>query len=286
MGRWGKSMNYSFQRDSQGRLIENDHNLHEMQRLFLDWDIIKDNGGEGTRRGDGGAWHGACHLVAAGILGVHKNSGLVWFEVGWDQRRECYEAQVVLEGETGMRIKNITGHGKSWAEEVRIVAYVEGNSCGAISDKNAADLGNSEIDDRRQDYNRNPTDFERQGGKVWEHWCTTRDIRSSDALGKQVLRAYLTLLTIGGTEFAATVLRGRPYCGHPTQLKACIEAGLVSEEDASWPGIPEPIPTSAQLLFYHSDPFQSLAACRQLPLGENSRNYFMFQRCLHQWQAR
>lgn len=278
-------MTYSFQRNSQDRLAESEYNLQAIRRLFLDWDIIQDDGGEGAARGDGGAWHGTCHLVAAGILGVQKNRRLAWFEVGWDKKQGRYEAQVVLEDETGIRIENITGRGESWADEMQIVAYVEGNSCGSISNTAAVDPGNSDEIDRRQDYNRVPMDFESDGGKVWEHWCTTRDIKSSGGIGEQVLRAYLTLLAVGGTEFAATVLRGRPYCGHPAQLKACIEAGLVTKEDVSWPESPEPIPINAQLLFQYSDPFLSFAACRRLPLGNKGRQYFMFQRCLHLWQA-
>ncbi len=279
-------MSYGFQRDPHGRLLETETNLQEMRRLFLDWDIIHDDGGEGTKRGDGGAWHGACHLVAAGILGVHKNGGPAWFEVGWDQKRGRYDALVVIEDGAGVQIENITGRGQSWVDDVRIVAYVEGNSCGAISNKGAVDPGDSDVRDRRQDYNRFPLDFEGNGGKVWEHWCTTRNIRSFGGIGEQVLRAYLTLLAVGGTEYAATVLRGRPYCGHPAQLKACIESGLVTEEDASWPGSPEPIPARAQILFQYSDPLLSFAACRLLSLGDQGRRYFMFQRCIHMWQGR
>jgi hypothetical protein len=278
-------VSYRFQRDPRGRLLETEDNLEEMRNLFLDWDVIGGDGGEGTKAGDGGAWHGVCHLVAAGVLGVQKNAGLAWFEVGWDQKLGRYGALVVRQDGSGVQIENITGQGKAWADKVRIVAYVEGNSCGAISNKDAVDPGNSDEHDRRQDYNRFPLDFESEGGKVWEHWCTTRDIRSSGGTGEQVLRAYLTLLAVGGTEFVATVLRGRPYCGHPAQLKACIESGLVTAENASWSGTPEPIPMSAQVLFQYSDPLLSFSACRRLLLADSGRQYFMFQRCIHLWQA-
>lgn len=277
-------MGYNFQRDAQGRLLETGKNLQEMQKLFLDWDIIEGDGGEGTKPGDGGAWHGVCHLVAAGAVGLQKSGDLVWFEVGWNQDKSQYRTLAVRQDDQSFHIEDITGCGASWADRVRIVAYVEGNSCGAISHKEAKDRGNSDRDDRRQDYNRYPLDFESNGGKVWEHWCTTRDIKSVKGLGCQVLRAYLTLLAVAGAELAATALRGRPYCGHPKQLKACVKAGLATERDASWLGLPEPMPVNAQILFQYSDPLTSLAACQRLPTAKGKKKYFMFQRCIHLWQ--
>lgn len=278
-------MNYDFQRDGAGRLVENDHNLMQLRHLLCDWDIIGGDGGEGTARDDGGTWHGACHLLAAGIIAEHADKGMAWFEIAWDKRSSSYLPVAVLRRGNSIEVHNVIGQAAEWAKATRTLAYVEGNSCGEISNKCATDPGNSDHVDRRQDYHRFPLDFTGEGGKVWEHWCTTRNIREDTAPGVQAIRAYLTLLCIGGTAFAAMVLRGRPFYGHPAQLAACLRAGLVTEGDASWSGAPEPIPADAQLLFHYSDPVLSHAACTRLPLSrEVEPQYFMFQRGINLWQ--
>lgn len=278
-------MNYDFQRDGVGGLLETTHNVEELRRLFLDWDIIGGDGGEGTERGDGGSWHGACHMLAAGIVAESKSGDLAWFEIAWDERSSSYAPVAVVKSGSKVEVHNVLGRAVDWANTTSVVAYVEGNSCGATSNRSADDPGNSDKDDRRQDYNRFPLDLAGEGGKVWEHWCTTRNLVDDKGPGMQALRAYLSLLCIGGGSFAATVLRGRPSYGHPAQLAGCVKSGLVSASDAGWTGTPDPIPPEAVVLYHYSDPVISLAASRRLPLEKaKGLRFFMFPRSIHLWQ--
>lgn len=276
-------MSYNFQRED-GKLIENEHNLHEIIRLLLDWGIINHNGGEGTRAGDGGSWHGICHIVAAGVVGQLANGQPAWLEIGWHPIKKRYCPIIVFEDNNEIRVQDIDGKAKEWASRITVRAYVEGNSRGRISNRQAIDPGVPEKNDRRQDYDRFPLDFENEGGKVWEHWCTTRDIKKKDGSGAQVLRAYLALLSVVGTEFAAVILRGRLNYGHPDQLRGCIEAGLITKKDANWLGWPKPIPMDSQILFYYSEPLLSFAACKRLLLKHDQVQYFMFERSIHLFQ--
>jgi len=276
-------LSYSFEKNRIGRLIDNDRNLKEMQRLFLDWDIINNQGGPGTSRNDNGGWHCLCHLVAAGVACIDDNENYGWMEIGYDNRLGGYLPILAFEERGTAQISPLnTQEGRQKAASFKIWAYIEGNSKGRISAKNVID--SPQLTWRRQKYDHSPTDLlNRDGGKVWEHWCTTRDMKDPNGNGVKVLKAYLTLLSLVGGELGATVLRGRGQYGHPTHLRACVSSGLFTKEEATWNITPTEISSAVQRLLYEAEPKMSLQAIKQLARSAN-KAYFMFKRSIRDWQ--
>ena len=125
--------------------------------------------------------------------------------------------------------------------------------------------------------------FDGDGGPVWEHWSTTRDIRSSSVIGTSVLEAYLTLVSCVGGRFVAAIARGRREHSHPRQLAALVESGLLTTAEATWDVMPDPIPGAAQNLLYEARPADALAASELLPFTTGTQRYFMFQRRIRRW---
>lgn len=160
------------------------------------------------------------------------------------------------------------------------VGYVEGASRGHILDRKAKDPGDPKKDDRRQDYD-HPVYLAKKGGPVWEHWCTTRDIATSDGHGAGVLRSYLTLVSVLGGRFSATVTRGRidHAYGHLLQLRAMARAGWITCGDALWDVEAVPIPKEAELLFHEARPKDILKGAAILPPNTSrGARYFMYSR--------
>jgi hypothetical protein len=136
----------------------------------------------------------------------------------------------------------------------------------------------------RQEYDRPTTDETSEGGKVWEHWCTLRDIRQTAHVGTSVLHAYVALTAALGDRFAPTVARGRREYQHPKQLCALIQAGFTSFGAATWRTTPFEIPPQAELLLLEAKPSNSLAAAKLLSWADPPR-YYMFKRRINNWNS-
>ncbi len=231
---------------------------------------------------DNGAWHVACHLVAAAGVRRTPDSHLLWLELSHDPGPDEYYVSVTTE--VGNQVKTFrldsTG-GKSLLRGSKLLGFVEGNSLGHISAHGVRDSGNLFLGYKRQEYDQ-PINSPEDGGKVWEHWCTVRDIRPSNHVGTSVLRSYVTLVSALGDLFVSTVARGRRDYGHPKQLCAMIRAGLTSEASALWDTFPLPIPIPTERLLLESRPQDSLAAVKRLTWDDSPR-YYMFQRRILSW---
>jgi hypothetical protein len=219
---------YGFAINSHGHLLDSEDNFQKAQRMFLDWKIINGQGGPGTNSNDKGSWHVLCHLAGAAALYQSSEKLPGWAGITYDEASNSYVATfsyyykekvrtALLDSEEARHV--ITGY------EPR--GYVEGASRGHILNRKANDPGDPQKDDRRQDYNQ-PVDSTKDGGPVWEHWTTTRDILTSDSLGTGLLRSYLRLVALLGGRYCGTVARGRferEYC-HIIHLCSLVHAGL------------------------------------------------------------
>ena len=103
----------------------------------------------------------------------------------------------------------------------RVVGFVEGTSKGRISARFTKDPPTLFNLWRRQDFDL-PAGTPQDGGRVWEHWCTLRDIRPAHQIGTSALTAYVSLTAALGDHFVPTVARGRREYGHPVQLREMV----------------------------------------------------------------
>ena len=138
-----------------------------------------------------------------------------------------------------------TGAGAALADGAECLGFIEGSSVGHIAARSATDASNTFNGWTRQSFDKDVTSDE-DGGTVWEHWVTTRDLRPSSRMGTSVLQAYLTLVARLGGRFVAAVARGRREHNHPRQLVALVKAGLLTADEAAWDVAPDPIPRAAQ----------------------------------------
>ena len=162
-----------------------------------------------------------------------------------------------------------------------LVGYVEGTSEGHISARTIRDSPGRFNGWQRQEFDRPVEGDKSEGGTVWEHWCTTRDLRSSDSVGDSVLRAYMTLVSVLGGEFVATVIRGRRKYNHPEQFWALIKAGFVARDEALRDMKPREIPPVEERLFKEARPADSLMAVEKLAWpNPPERYYYMFKRAI------
>ena len=164
-----------------------------------------------------------------------------------------------------------------------LLGFVEGTSEGHISATGVRDppdrFGPPWV---RQNYDQ-PAGSTGQGGRVWEHWCTSRDLAPDSMLSVSLLTAYLQLCNEAGDRFAPTVARGRAEHGHPDQLKALIQAGFTTDASATWATTPRPIPRDAELLLHEATPAAALRALRSLAWPDAEPAYFMYQRRIGSW---
>lgn len=165
--------------------------------------------------------------------------------------------------------------------QLEVLGFVEGTSQGRISARNVSDPPARFNKNPRQEYDQ-PVDSSKEGGKVWEHWCTLRDLRHSAAIATSVLQAYVTLCSHLGDFFPAFVARGRRAYGHPEQLAAMAIAGFISSEAATQVIEPIPIPAAAESLFKEGEPRTALEAVRQLAWPK-CPSYYMFSRRIGEW---
>lgn len=277
---------YQFDVQANGNLVNSVENLELARRLFRDGDIISGRWGPG-RSGDfdHGGWHCLCHLAAG--AGVYQSgSGYLWVAITHAGNEDKYLATVSCrESDRTVRTFDLdSAEGDNLLNQANLLGYVEGTSTGHILARNVQDPPGAFNSWPRQNFEPTEGSNEQGGGTVWEHWCTTRDLRETDAIGDSVLQAYLTLVSTLGGEFVATVARGRRSYNHPEQLCALVKAGFIAREDALWDTRPHEIPRPEELLFQEARPADCLQAVESLtwtPSG--GRRYFMFSRRISSW---
>lgn len=274
---------FRFEAGSDGALADSSANVEALRRLWLDRSIIN-----GRRLGPGnpgdfdhGAWHVGCHVVAGGGVRRTPDGRLLWLEISWDDGRDEYFASVTPGGSPARTVPIDSTEGRELLAGSALLGFVEGNSQGRISARGAEDPPNRFNQWRRQDFNQ-PVDSSEDGGKVWEHWCTLRDIRTSQPIASSVLRAYVTLVAALGDLFVPTVARGRRQYGHPVQLCAMVRAGLTTEEAATWDTTPVALPATVERLLLEARPVDALPVVEQLRWGAEP-TYYMFQRRIRKW---
>ena len=275
---------FDFDVTADGRLADCAANVETLSKLWLDRSIIDgDDLGEGDPGDfDHGAWHIACHLVAASGVLRADDGRLSWLEISHDAVGDRYQATVTVR--VGAAVETMplaSAEGRQFFQNSKPMGFVEGNSVGRTSARGINDPPTLFNLWRRQDFDQ-PIGGTEDGGKVWEHWCTTRDIRPSCEIGMSVLSAYVGLVATLGDLFPALVARGRNDYAHPKQLSALVEAGFVSEESALNDVSPFPLPTAAEELLLESRPTMALEAVDQLEWDETPR-YYMFARRINRW---
>jgi hypothetical protein len=277
---------YKFEVSDSGDLLNEAANVDRLRKLWLDRRLIKgDDIGPGDPGDfDHGAWHVACHL--AGACGVRKRAdgGLAWLQISHDDRADRYFTSVtVQEGGNARTVPTDSAEGRILLRQSRLLGFVEGTSKGRVSARFANDPPDLFNLWRRQDFDQ-PVGSEEDGGRVWEHWCTERDIRATHVIGTSVLTAFIALVAALGDLFIPTVARGRKEYGHPAQLREMIRAGLVDRKSALWDGTPIPISPNAEAVLEEADPATSLKAATSFDWS-NPPRYHMFKRKIAGWNT-
>jgi hypothetical protein len=273
-----------FEIDKRNSLRNSAANVAKLRTLWLDRTRINDLAiGPGDPGDfDRGAWHVACHLLGAAGVCKAPDGRFRWLEVSHNSTRDRYFASVTWQNGRGtLSFPVDSAEGRQAMAGTEVLGFVEGNSTGRTSARNVTDSPFPFNLWRRQDFDQ-PVDSESDGGRVWEHWCTLRDIRETSELAMSVLSAFMALAATLGDHFAATVARGRSEYSHPVQLCAMIDAGLISEEAATIDIAPIPIPDIAEAAFAAADPGLALEACSLLEWTA-SPTYFMFKRRINSW---
>jgi hypothetical protein len=274
---------YNFETDGSGRLVDNPDNAEKVRKLFRDGTIINGNWGPGNYGDfDNGSWHILCHLAGgSGVL--NTRSGRAWCGITHVPANDTYAATITYRRNGNvMTVPLGEGEGATLANGAECLGFIEGSSVGHISNRNANDPPTAFNRWPRQSFDMDVSS-DQDGGTVWEHWCTTRDIRPSSAIGSSVIKAYTSLISRLGGRFIAAVARGRREHNHPRQLVALVQAGLLTRDEATWDTTPEAIPRGAQDLLYEARPADALAAADALPFREGDQKYFMFQRRIRRW---
>jgi hypothetical protein len=259
-------------------------NVNALRQMWLDRKLIGDADiGPGDPHDfDNGAWHSSCHLMGAGGVRRTIDGRLMWLEISHSTAHDEYFASLTIRESAGIRTVSLdSAEGRVFLENSTVQGFVEGNSTGRSSARGVNDAPELFNLWRRQDFDQ-PIRSTIEGGKVWEHWCTTRDIRPSHRIGTVVLTAYTSLIAALGDRFPAAVARGRRDYGHPKQLCAMVRAGLISEASATWETTPHPLPSAAEALLLEAEPAKSLLAIEMLDWTK-AACYYMFARKLSSW---
>jgi hypothetical protein len=275
---------FEFEVTASGDLVDSTDNVERLRRLWLDRTMIDgvDLGPGDDGDFDHGAWHVACHVVAGGGVRRAADGRLLWLELSHDAATDTYYASVTTSERSGVKTHRLDStEGKQLTAGSQLLGFVEGNSVGRISARSAQDPSNRFNGWTRQEFNQ-PIDSDEDGGKVWEHWCTVRDIRPPHRIGTSVLKAYVSLVAALGDRFVPAVTRGRRKYGHPKQLCAMVRSGLTSEASALWDVTPDRIPDAAERKFLEATPADALAAAATLAWG-NPPRYYMFARRIGSW---
>jgi hypothetical protein len=275
---------YQFDVTEQGDLLNSAGNVELLRKLWLDRrEVTGDAIGPGDAGDfDFGAWHVSCHLLGACGIRKTKTGKLVWLEISHDGSSDRYFASAtVKQGSKAVTIRLDSAEGRALVAASTLVGFVEGTSLGRTSARAVADPPTLFNLWRRQDFDQPPGNAG-DGGRVWEHWCTLRDIRPTSAIGTSALSAFVSLSSALGDLFTATVARGRREYGHPEQLRAMVGAGLVAEQSALWPGMPTAIPKKLELALQDADPATALQAIAAFEWSKTPR-YYMFARKIAAW---
>ena len=276
--------NYEFDVDENGSLKNSAYNLELLRKLWLDRaNIDGDDIGPGDPGDfDNGAWHVACHLLGGGGVRKLANGKLAWLQVSYNGAADRYFASATVHEDKTTRIVPLdSAEGRALLRGSKLLGFVEGTSVGRVSARNVSDPPSLFNLWRRQDFDQ-PAGAAQDGGRVWEHWCTLRDIRPAHAIGTSVLTAYISLVASLGDLFIPCVARGRREYGHPVQLRAMVRAGLVGRASATWDGKPAAIPKEAELLLQEADEAAALKAVEQLK-WPSPPHYYMFSRKISGW---
>jgi len=267
-----------------GSITNAAQNVNALRQMWLDRTLIDgDDIGPGDPHDfDDGAWHSSCHLMGAGGVRENADGRLMWLEISHDPTHDEYFASLTIRESTGIQTVAVdSAEGRFLLNNSRLLGFVEGNSTGRISARRVYDSPHLFNLWRRQDFDQ-PIASTLEGGKVWEHWCTTRDIRPTHRIGTLVLTAYVTLTAALGDRFPAVVARGRRDYGHPMQLCAMVRAGFVSEASATLDITPRPLLPAADSLLLEAEPIKSLLAVEMLDWTK-APSYYMFARRLSSW---
>jgi hypothetical protein len=275
---------YKFEVSDDGDLADTAGNVNLLRKLWLDRLVISgDDLGPGDPGDfDHGAWHVACHL--AGGCGVRQRTdgSLAWLQISHDGRSDWYFASATVQKDGNARTVPInSAEGRILLQDSRLLGFVEGTSKGRVSARFANDPPSLFNLWRRQDFDQ-PPGSDDDGGRVWEHWCTLRDIRPKHAIGTSMLTAFVALAAALGDLFIPTVARGRREYGHPLQLRAMVLSGLVGRKSAVWPGTPTAIPSNGEAMLEDADPASSLKAATSFDWS-NAPRYYMFARKIAGW---
>ncbi|HWY53321.1 MAG TPA: hypothetical protein VNZ03_02595 [Terriglobales bacterium] len=277
---------FQFEVTVGGDLASSQENVETLRQLWLDRELLSPSnlgpGNEGDF--DNGAWHVSCHLCGAGGVMRDTTGGLLWLEISHYPEPDEYYASVTREKSGRAETVPIDSEaGREALQGAVLLGYVEGNSTGHTSARNMQDPVTLFNRWRRQSFDQ-PIESSRNGGKVWEHWCTLRDIRPPARIGISVLKAYLALCSALGDRFAPTVARGRRDYSHPKQLVALVRSGFTTEQSACWNTTPHAISPEAERLFLEAEPAKSLAAAKLLAWSDPPK-YFMFKRRIEHWSS-
>ncbi len=277
---------YQFEVQSNGKLIDNEENVERVRRLFNDGDIILGKWGPGRDQSDfkHGGWHSSCHLAAGAGVYMH-NDKYLWAAITYADTEKLYRATVSLleDGRTAKNIALDSDQGRNLVTQAKLLGFVEGTSRGHISARGIVDPPDAFNRWPRQKYDAD-RDSDAHGGTVWEHWCTTRDIRASQPIGDSVIRAYVTLVSTLGGKFVAAVIRGRDDYYHPIQLCALVKGGFITKEEALWDITPHAIPAGAESSFQEARPADSIKAVATLEWDTSTElRYYMFKRKIGSW---
>jgi hypothetical protein len=273
-----------FEVSDGGDLTSTAGNVELLRKLWLNRRLIKgDDLGPGDPGDfDHGAWHVACHLAGACGVRQRADGGIAWLQISHNDSADVYFASVtVLDGSNARTVPTESAEGRILLEKSRLLGFVEGTSQGRTSARFTNDPPTLFNLWRRQDFDQ-PPGSQADGGRVWEHWCTLRDIRPTHVIGTSVLTAFVALVAALGDSFIPTVARGRREYGHPKQLRAMVASGLVDRASAVWPGMPTVIPPNSETVFKEADPATSLKAATSLDWSEPPR-YYMFARKITGW---
>lgn len=276
--------NYEFDVDENGNLKNSAYNLELLRKLWLDRaNIDGDDIGPGDPGDfDNGAWHVACHLLGGGGVRKLANGKLAWLQISHNGATDRYFASATVHEDKTTRVVPLdSAEGRVLLRDSKVLGFVEGTSVGRVSARNVSDPPSLFNLWRRQDFDQ-PPGTAQDGGRVWEHWCTLRDIRPAHAIGTSVLTAFVSLVASLGDLFIPCVARGRREYGHPVQLRAMVRAGLVGRASATWEGKPAAIPKDAELLLLEADEAAALKAVEQLKWSSPPQ-YYMFSRKISAW---
>lgn len=275
---------YGFELKSNGYLIDNSQNVERLRRLFRDDTIIKGKFGPGEPGDfDYGSWHILCHL-AAGAGVYDRNNRRLWVGITHKRSRDEYAATVSFRDNKEIKIIALdSAKGQELIKGARLLGFIEGSSCGHILARGVIDPPSLFNGWSRQDFDQR-VKSKKEGGTVWEHWCTTRDIRESNTVGNTLLRGYLTLVATLGGKFVSAVARGRRSHEHPLQLCALVKAGVLTDAEAIWETAPLIIPKNIQKLLYEARPEDYVRAAEELSWPQTEIScYFMFKRGISSW---